>query len=479
MSTALPDNAAAFTSEEILWATGAQLSSGAFSGCRGVGTDTRADLVGKLFVAISGRRFDGHAFVERAALHGAAAVLVERPVAALGDTAVLRVSSTVAALRRLGRAYRKRWNGTVVAVAGSAGKTTTKSAIAAALEAVAPGAVHAVPGNLNNEIGLPLVLLSIGSQHRFAVVEIGTNRRGEVAALSAAAEPDAGVLTLIGWEHAEGIGSLDDIEAEEGDLFAALPEDGVAFGNGDDPRVLRQLDRCHAPRRVVYGRGPDAAYRLLEFRPSGACGVQVVIEMPGGDRFELDAPLIGLPGALAVVAAVAVTDALGGAVSARRLALTFSERLSVERGRLAPVELGSGGLLLDDSYNSNPASLVSSLDVASELSRARGAALVLVLGEMRELGAVAAEQHRRAGERAAASGARELIAVGGAARELAKSAEACGLGSVFVEHTEQAVPLALERVHGDDVVLIKGSRGVGLERVVAALAAARSAERRT
>jgi UDP-N-acetylmuramoyl-tripeptide--D-alanyl-D-alanine ligase len=475
VSSALPENSAAFTLEELLWATGAELSSGAFSECSGIGTDTRADLEGKLFVAVAGPRFDGHAFVDRAAGGGAAAVLVEKPVGPLGATAVLRVSSTLSALRRLARAHRRRWNGTVVAVAGSAGKTTTKSAIAAALEVTAPGAVHAVPGNLNNEIGVPLVLLSIEPRHRFAVVEIGTNRRGEVAMLAGAAEPDVGVLTLVGWEHAEGIGSLDDIEAEEGDLLATLPANGVAVGNGDDPRVLRQLERSPAPRRIVYGCGPDADYRLVDVRSAGVRAIDVTIETLGGDRLEVRAPLVGLPGGLAVCAAIAVAEALGAPISGARLGHAFSERLRAEPGRLTPLELAGGGLVLDDSYNSNPASLASSLAVARDLARSRGAALVLVLGEMRELGDVAVEQHRLAGKDVAASGARELIGVGGAAAELASSARERGLRVVFVESAEQAVPLVLDRVSGDEVVLVKASRGVGLERVVSALAGARGA----
>jgi len=468
MATALPENRAPFSFAELLSLTGGELASGNAAGSvTGVVTDSRADVRGKLFVALAGERFDAHAFVADVARAGAAAVLVERAVEAPG-VPVVRVKSTLAALGELGRAQRRRFRGKVVAVAGSAGKTTTRSAIGAVLDALAPGAVHQTHGNLNNLIGVPLVLLGLTEAQRFAVVEIGTNAPGEVAALTRLVEPDLGVLTLIGIEHSEGLGDLDGIEREEAALFDGIGAAGVAIGNADDERVARCLAAATAGERVGYGFGAAATLRAERRGSSGGRQRLAVLSREGA--FELELPLLGEAGAYAALAAIAVAERLvPGALDARLLSAAFSR--AGEPGRLEAHELADGTLVLDDAYNANPASARASLRTAREIALERKARLVLVLGEMRELGALSSREHAGLGEAIGASGAAALVAVSGDARLYLDGALASGIDACFAADSDAALDAVRARVRPGDVVLVKASRGVRAERVVAGLLA--------
>jgi UDP-N-acetylmuramoyl-tripeptide--D-alanyl-D-alanine ligase len=470
MASALPENRAAFTLGEVAALTGGVLSPAAAADrvVVGVQTDSRATLAGKLFVALTGERFDGHAFVRSAAENGAAAVLVERDTEASG-VPVVQVQSALAALGALAAAHRRRFAGRVVGVAGSAGKTTTRSAIGALFELVAPNAVHQTHGNLNNAIGVPLVLLGLERTHRLAVVEIGTNAPGEVAALTALARPDAGVLTLIGIEHSEGLGDLDGIEREEGALFAGLGAGGIAVGNTDDPRVERQLGQIAGARCVRYGFGERADVRCVRRVPAGVGRQSLTIALPGRE-LTLELALIGEAGVYAALAAIAVTRALGLELpDAESIARALSR--AGEPGRLALHELADGTVVLDDAYNSNPASALASLKAAAEVATDRHARLVVVLGEMRELGALSEREHRRIGEAIAPSGAAELVAVGGDARLYVDAARNAGVSSIFADDAEAALAALRVRLRAGDVVLVKASRGVRCERVVAGLVA--------
>ena len=467
MAGGLPENRARFTLGEVAAATSGVLSpaTAAEREVLGVQTDSRAALAGKLFVALSGERFDGHTFVSDAVKTGAAALLVEREVPDPG-VPVVRVPSTLAALGALAGAHRGRFAGRLVGIAGSAGKTTTRSAVGALLELVAPGAVHQTHGNLNNAIGVPLVLLGLEAEHRFAVVEIGTNAPGEVALLTAMAAPDAGVLTLIGIEHSEGLGDLDGIEREEGALFAGLLAGGIALGNADDVRVARQLERAPGARRVRYGFAETAEIRCLA-RSTDALRQRLTIAV-AGRRLELELSLLGDAGVYAALAAVAVTHALGLELpDAPSISLALSR--AGEPGRLEVHELADGTVVLDDAYNSNPASALASLKTAAELARERRARLVVVLGEMRELGALSAREHTRVGEAVGQSGAAELVAVSGDARLFVAAAKSAGIAGEFAVDAEAALAAVRGRLRPGDVVLVKASRGVRCERVVAGL----------
>ncbi len=472
MTQALPANRARFSLAEVGRITNGTLQGAADARVEGVVTDSRGDVSGRLFVALTGERYDGHAFVEAAVAAGAHGLLLERDV---GDVPVptVRVASTADALLALAAAQRRRFAGRVLAVAGSAGKTTTRSAISLLLTALCPGAVHFSPGNFNNRIGVPLVLLGLSAEHRLGVLEVGTNHPGEVAELTQLVAPDISILTLIGLEHTEGLGTLDDIEIEEGSALRELDARSVALANVDDERVARQLANSPSRRRVGYGFGPAAAYRVLERRPGKNGGSELRIARPAAEPLALHCGLLGRAGAYAVACAIAAAEiALDRALLADEVADVFAH--GAEAGRLSPLLLTQDVLLLDDTYNSNPASLSSSVAAAAELGRLRGGRLVLVLGEMRELGSDSARLHREAAAAIADCGAELVFGIGGDAQQFlpafAERAETC-----FAEDAESAALPVADRVRDRDVVLIKASRGVRAERVVAELVRRRGA----
>ncbi|HEY2405631.1 MAG TPA: UDP-N-acetylmuramoyl-tripeptide--D-alanyl-D-alanine ligase [Polyangiaceae bacterium] len=472
MSSAIPENSAPFSLAEVAKLCGGTLH-GADVTTVGVSSDSRQTLGGKLFVALRGERFDGHEFARKAAEAGAGGVLIERDLGGLPIPSV-RVKSTLDALGKLGQAHRKRWHGKIVAVAGSAGKTTTRSAIAAVLCSLGADAVHYAAGNLNNLIGVPMVLLGLEARHTLGLVEIGTNARGEVGTLSALSEPDLAVLTMIGVEHSEGLGELDQIEQEEGQIWHGLRATGTAIVNADDPRVLRTLSGARTSRRMSYGRATNAQYQLLE-RSSAVGGSRLRVERDTAyarDVIELEVPLLGEAGAYATLAAVAVAeDICQRALEPRQISEAL--RAAGEPGRLTPIELRDEIMLLDDSYNSNPASMTSSLDVAQELAQARRARLVLVLGEMRELGALSERMHRETARKIAELRPGLLVAVSGDARYFAQAEQEPPIETHFAEAPEGALEILLERVLARDVVLVKASRGVHAERIVEGLVRAR------
>lgn len=468
MASAIPANSASFTLAQVAAECDGQLT-GADAACVGVTTDTRADLRGRLFVALRGERFDGHEFAAQALAAGASGVVVERDLGLASGC--VRVGSTLSALGALAGAHRRRWGKRVVAVAGSAGKTTTRSAITALLSELSPGSVHFASGNLNNLIGVPMVLLGLQPEHHTGVVEIGTNAPGEVRALSVMAAPDLAVLTLIGIEHSEGLGDLDGIEREEGEIWTGLAPEGLALTNADDERVARTVSVLPHPRKLGYGYAEGANYRLLQRKANALGGSRLQVERRtpfAQDQVELDTPLLGDAGAYATLAALAVGEWLSQAaiepsVVGRALAGAG------EPGRLTPLELGDGTVVLDDSYNSNPASVKSSLLAAQEIARARSARLVLVVGEMRELGALSAEQHSEVGEWLGTSGAAVLVAVAGDAQRFLSAAKKAGIDASFAETAEEGLAQLLTRIRPKDVVLVKASRGVRAERLVRGL----------
>lgn len=476
MATPIPENRASFRWAELVETTRGVARGAGPARVTGVCSDSRRVQPGNLFVALPGEHFDGHTFIDQAVRAGATGVLVERAVSVPEGVGVCQVPSVLAALSDLARHHRRRFECKVLAVAGSAGKTTTKTLIAAALDAVAPGRVHSTPGNLNNAIGVPFVLFGIEPQHRFVVVEIGTNQLGEVEQLARTVEPEVGVLTLIGLEHTEGLGDIDSIEAEEAALLLQVPASGSVLFNADDFRVRRQALDAPAQTKIGYGRDASAAYRLLQRVTRDLHRAELEVERPAGSRVLLASPLLGEAGALAVLCAFAAAELCHGSLldPAEFNARLTSMPASPE-GRLALSELGDGSVVIDDSYNSNPASVRSSLSVARELAEQRGGRLLLVLGEMLELGSLAASEHRRLGEELAAIPAAFVVAVAGHARELVPPARAAGIDAEFADTSERALNLVLERMQPRDVVLVKASRGVRAELVVRGIVAAKGA----
>lgn len=491
MATEIPTNAARFSLDEVVAATGGVVLRRADRAAEGVCTDSRVIAEGNLFVAIVGQRFDGHAHVHGAAERGAAIVVVSKPVTLpehAGASMVL-VDDTTEALGALARAHRRRWAArgsaakTLVAITGSAGKTTTRKAVAAVLEG-AGLSVLATKGNLNNAIGVPMMMLGLGDEHDVAVIEIGTSSPGEIAHGASIAEPDVAVLTLVAAAHTEGLGGIDGVAREKGELLVALDRAGVAIVNSDDSRCVAQLLRTKAKTWLHYGSIEGADVRLLSRAPEGVTGATLIFSLNARivsrgapERgLEVKTPLLGVAGAYATAAAVSVCAALAPAtLTSERVSASLAS-LASDDGRLSARVLPDGSILIDDSYNANPASMAASLGTASELARAEKRRLLAVVGEMRELGDVSADEHRAIGELAAGLEVSCLVAVAGDASLLAEAARSAQPRDtseiVFVADAQAAIEATLARHQSGDVVLIKGSRSVGLERVASALAKA-------
>ncbi|MBI4955799.1 MAG: UDP-N-acetylmuramoyl-tripeptide--D-alanyl-D-alanine ligase [Myxococcales bacterium] len=494
MATPIPVNHATFALPEILSATGAVITGGlgdAAPAVRGVSTDTRTLEAGQAFVALAGEHHDGHARLAEARDRGARVALVERAVPALEGLVTLRVGSTLDALGALGRAHLERWRaaGTerrVVCITGSAGKTTTKLATAALLGGVlavrapgAPGAdaVACSAGNLNNRVGVPMSLLTLGPAHRFAVLELGTSQPGEIPTLARMCTPDVAVLTLVATAHSAQLGGVAAIAREKAAIFAFAAPGATGVANADDERAAQALAAAPLARRLGYGSAAQASYRLVDRRlelRAGALRARVELRRPDGSTLVLGTPLIGRAGALATAAALAVGETLLGPLAAAEAERGLESLGTLGRGGRLDLHVRADGLwLLDDSYNANPASCRSSLESAAEVAALAARPLVLVLGEMRELGAESDGAHSELGVLAAGSGARLLVAVAGAAAErMASAAASRGLTTLRARDAREAGALALAAVGPRDVVLVKGSRGVRTELAVQALLAA-------
>ncbi len=469
---------ARFTLQEAALAAAARVAriggplhgGGAFEG---LSTDSRKPAPGALFVALTGERFDGAAFSLQAARDGAAGLLVhahgsEQVLAAIEaaglPTAVLVCADTTRALLGLGRAWRGKWGGgaaglKVVAVTGSAGKTSTKELIAAVLEA--DGATLKTEGNLNNEIGVPLTLLRLDETHRYAVVECGMNHLGEIARLGAAADPDVGVVTNVGPVHLEGCGSLDGVAAAKGELFHGLRAGATAVANADDPRVLAQA-HLSGRKLLTFGKSERADVRLLSAQHGGP-GLQLSFTLRG-QTVHAELQLVGLHNGLNACAAAAAGLALGLSTEAILHGLAAAR---TPGRRLRPSMLPGGALLLDDCYNANPSSTRAALETAASLVNPPGRTL-LVLGDMLELGPTELELHASLGPAAAALQPALLVAFGRRAAALADAAVASGFGPGRVVRTDDpAVAAAAVQavVQPGDVVLVKGSRGMKMERI--------------
>jgi UDP-N-acetylmuramoyl-tripeptide--D-alanyl-D-alanine ligase len=482
MATPIPPNRAALTAWSAAAATGGAVARVRGEGAPAIGitTSSRAVEEGGAFVALAGEAHDGHDYLADAASRGAALFVLRRghgrEVPEGPD--VVEVDDTLAAWGELAAAHLRAWRriprdspSSVVAITGSAGKTTTKELAAALLQAMAP--THATAGNLNNRVGLPAVVLGLEPAHRFAVLEMGMSVRGEIEALARAARPDVAIVTNIGVAHAEGVGGTRaDVAREKGALFAALPASGTAVANADDAAVMGELARTEAANVETFGRGADATYRVATREPLGEHGSRVVVTRPRR-RAPLEAivPLVGEAAAIDFAAAVAAVEAASGWTLSTGVVREAFAGLRLPEGRLTVRPLGEL-LVLDDSYNANPASVRAALATLGELARGRGARAVLVLGEMKELGARAREEHAELGEAIAAAGVALAIGCGGEVSAALESAARAGVLSVDAPDVRTAADEAARRAQPGDVILVKGSRSVGVEAVVAALAAA-------
>ncbi|ABM62859.1 UDP-N-acetylmuramoyl-tripeptide--D-alanyl-D-alanine ligase [Halorhodospira halophila] len=432
--------------EQIAALTGAELIGNGGGAVTGVALDSRRATSGSLFVALPGARCDGHDFADDAAARGAVAVLGTRPVGALPT---LVVEDPAAALAVLGAECRRRSGVRLVAVTGSNGKTTVKELLAAMLAESGP--TLATEGNRNNLLGVPEMLCRLGAGHRFAVIEMGANAPGEIAQLTAWAQPDVGVVTNAGPAHLEGFGSLDGVARAKGELFQGLPRQGVAVLNADDDFCGLWREMAGARRCLTFGA--DAG----QFRHRGH-GSRLELDL-GGGWMAAPTPLLGGHNAQNIAAAAACAAALE--VPARTILDRISSAAAVP-GRLELRRGDHGGWLVDDTYNANPASLQAAIDTVTGFQ----AAPWLLLGAMGELGAETAEWHSRAGRRARAAGVERLWTLGEAA---APAAEAFGEGGRCFDNASALIEACRAELPADAVVLIKGSRSAAMERVAAGL----------
>jgi len=453
----------AFTAAEISRLTGGQLLRASSRPIRGGAVDSRRVRPGNLFVALAGERTDGHRFLAQAVAAGAAALLVSRPpeggaaLGALDDVTVVQVPDPLAALHALAAAWRSRFDPLVVGVTGSIAKTSTKEAVAAVL--ARRWRTLRNEGNLNNEIGLPLTVLDLGPEHEALVVEMGMYTGGEIAALARIARPRIGVVTAVQPVHLERIGSIEAIEAAKAELVDALPADGVAVLNADDPRVARMRTRTTARTRT-YGFSPGADVTAEAIESAGRAGMRFVLRVDGKARRAVTTPALGRH---------AVHNALAAAAVGLEAGLTLDQvAAGLADGWTAPhrselVEAG-GVLVLDDTYNASPATMLAALELLATLPGRR----IAVLGEMLELGEGHEAGHRSVGAAAAGVVAR-LVVVGTGARGIAEGAAAAGLDPAriaLVPDREAALELLGSLLAPGDVVLVKGSRGAALDLLV-------------
>ena len=446
----------------VLEAPASVSNAGALEAC-GYSIDSRTVQAGELFFAVKGERLDGHDFVAAAMERGAAAAVVARAkVATLPDAALsnplLVADDPHHALQQLAGHVRRQWGRTLVAITGSAGKTTTKEAIAAALGAKFK--VLKSKGNLNNAFGLPLQLLRVEPDDEFAVVEMGMNHLGEIAALARIAVPDWGVVTNVGNAHVENFADGQaGIARAKFELVASLPAGGVAFLNADDAYVS-QFGRDFVGKVVYFGQGPCANPRILKIRET-LDGVEVDFraqEQEGSVKLDL----LGAHNAMNAMAGLAVALEAGVELDAAVAALS-TLTAGDKRGQV--LELG-GATILNDCYNSNPEALKSMIrTLAARPAKGRR---ILVAGEMLELGDHAEALHTACGKAAAEAGIELVAGVQGNAKFLATAAVAGGAQAVFLVDATAAGQWMAQNVRAGDVVLVKGSRGVHLERAIEA-----------
>lgn len=467
MNTTPSANRAPFHLGEVAEITGGRLLRGAPGDlAHGVGTDTRALWPQALFVALRGEAFDGHRFVAQAAAREARGAVVgrgfEAPAGLPPGFALVEVDDTLAALGALARAHRRRFPALRVgAVTGSNGKTTTKELAATVLEA-AFGKTLKTEGNLNNEIGLPLTLLRLDDSHVAACVELGMNHAGEIARLTAIAEPAAGVVTCVQPVHLEGLGSLEAVARAKGELYFGLGPDAVAVANHDDPLALAEA-KASGRNLLTFGGGAGADVRLERILSHDRRGLAFEVRIRGGAPRKIELPLVGLHNVGNACGALALGLALGAdpdaALEGLQRARGFARRLELK-------EAPGGFTVLDDCYNGNPASAVAALQTARAL--AGDGRVVAVLGDLRELGAEERAGHEEVGRAAAATGVEALVAFGGCADWIADAARAGGVAEDAICATDdpvKALSWLRPRLRAGDLVVVKASRGTRLERI--------------
>lgn len=456
-----------FTVEEVMEVTGARLLAGELprghrKGFRRLCTDSRQVRRGDLFVALSGERFDGRAFVDSAIRKGAAGALVDAPAwSKPSSRPIFGVSDPLAAYQQLAAHHRSRFAYPVIAVTGSNGKTTTKDMTACVLAERGP--VLKTEGNLNNRIGVPQTLLNLTARHQAAVVEMGVDRRGQTARLCEIARPTIGLITNIGPDHLEFFGSLEASAHAKAELLEWIPADGAVVLNADDAHFdyLASRARC---RVVSFGLSARAQVRAEDIVPESRRGTSFRLVLPERVRgTKVLVPVYGahnLLNALAAAAVGVVLDMSGTAI-ARGLA---GFKPAVMRSQISHWK---GVTIINDAYNANPASMKAALTLLAEMGGGRRT--LAALGDMLELGPQAADLHKDVGAYLAGQGIARLVACGPLARGIAAGAAAAGMAPQRIQEAPDAAAgaaLVKSMVQDGDVLLVKGSRGMQMEKII-------------
>lgn len=428
--------------------------SGPDAGFAGISTDTRTLAVENLFFALIGPHFDGHGYVEQARTQGAAAAVVSCAMSSV--LPLLQVTNTQQALGHLARYWRERFSIPVVGITGSNGKTTVKEMLAAILAQQGP--VLATKGNLNNDIGVPLTLSRLGPEHRSAVVEMGANHAGEIAYLAELTRPTVALVTNAGPAHLEGFGSLEGVARAKGELFASLAADAVAVINTDD--AFSALWRDLAQGRQILSFGLQSPADVTARFSAASNATLLDLQTPHGP-VAVNLPLLGRHNVMNALAATAAALAAGASLEHVRQGL---EGLGSVAGRLQSKRRRDGGLVIDDTYNANPASLRAAIDVLGAFSGQRW----LVIGDMAELGDAAATLHAEIGRYAAQAGIDRVFTLGKLAKHAAR---ACGDNAQAFADLDALMTALEESLCAEITLLVKGSRSMGMERVVDKLTA--------
>ncbi|HYA39486.1 MAG TPA: UDP-N-acetylmuramoyl-tripeptide--D-alanyl-D-alanine ligase [Candidatus Methylomirabilis sp.] len=427
----------------------------------GIGHDTRTLQAGDLYVAIKGEHFDGHHFLAEAIAAGAAGALLARDMET--PLPYVRVPNTRLALGNVAAFWRNQFRDIpVIAVTGSNGKTTVKEMIGAIMGETGPGCV--TRGNLNNDIGVPLTLARLRAEHRYAVIEMGMNHPGEIEYLSRLTHPTIAVITNAGEAHLAGVGTVEDVARAKGEIFIGLARDGTAVLNADDAHFALWRTLTGLKRSITFGldnpADVSAEYRLTDV------GSAIHLKTITHGEIDMRVPLLGRHNVMNTLAATTAAIAAGATLAQVKTGL---EKLMAVSGRLEVKPGISGARVIDDTYNANPASLAAGIQVLKEFSGER----VLVMGDMAELGAAAADIHYRVGELANRVGIQRLFAIG----ELARVAVAgFGKGARHFESPEALIEALQDCMHADMTVLVKGSRVMRMERIVAGITKSTVAE---
>lgn len=434
----------------------------------GYSIDSRTIKPGELFFAVKGERLDGHDFVQQALERGAISAIVSQeslpavqeriasvPRTGSAPTHLIAVPDTLAALQRLATAERCLWGKTLVGVTGSAGKTTTKEAIAHVLSS--RFRVHKSEGNLNNHFGLPLMLLKLEPEHDMAVVEMGMSHAGEIAALAKIAHPEIGVVTNVAPVHLEFFDSIAGIARAKYELIESLPTTGTAVLNSDD-EFVSQFGRDFRGKVVTYGTGPTASVRAENIQNRGQQGSTFEVVL-GGERIGVPLPLLGQHNVYNALAAIAVGVEAGMTLAQAAAALA---NISAADKRGQVVQVGNI-TIINDCYNSNPTALRAMVDALATMPAKRR---IVIAGEMLELGADGEELHRECGRYIASKKIDFLLGVRGDAKFIAQAAKQAGVAAYFVDTPEEAGDWLAHQTRDGDVVLMKASRGVKLEKAL-------------